>query len=199
MQLGSNHRCSAVKEESGLFEGRAVKIRRALVWVVLVHLSFAPHVFGDVNLGRVTPHSPYDAYLGPVRKTFARFRGSQPTVDEVRAQLRTARRFHYYFDNGNPYVPVEPEITDATRQGDCKGKSLWLAWKMDDRRVRFTIGKVTPSARMSHAWLLWNEGGEWFALDPTNESDLLPLQRIAGHKLFPQYSYSTSAIYVHSQ
>lgn len=123
----------------------------------------------------------------------------EPTVEDVRASLRTARRFRYYFDSANPYVPVDPETTDATHQGDCKAKSLWLAWKMDDRRVRFTIGKATRGAKMSHAWLLWYEGSEWYALDPTMESDVLPMKRLSGRKLFPQYSFTATKTYAHSE
>lgn len=152
----------------------------------------------DASEGSVVSHTPYDPYLEPVRKTFARLRGSQPTIDEVRANLRTARRFHYYFDKSNPYRPIEPEITEATHQGDCKAKSLWLAWKMDDRRIRFAIGKAQPGSQILHAWLLWKDGNKWYALDPTKESDVLSLERIAGRKLLPKYSYSISSKYAHT-
>jgi hypothetical protein len=141
--------------------------------------------------------TPYDRYMGPVRQVFGRFGGASPSVDEVRTQLRTARRFRYYFNAAEPYTPQMPEVTEARREGDCKAKSLWLASKMGDRSVRFVVGKTKPGAKMSHAWLLWSNGGTWLFLDPTMESDVLYAERLVGRKLIPQYSYSASSSYSH--
>lgn len=150
----------------------------------------------EVDIGRPTSSTPYDNYLGTVRQVLSRSGGS-PTVDEVRSQLRTARRFRYYYNPAQPYIPQPPEVTESQRQGDCKAKALWLASKMNDRGVRYVIGKMAPNSRISHAWLLWLNGGVWLHLDPTNETDLLNAERIVGRKLIPQYSYTGGATYSH--
>ena len=69
------------------------------------------------------------------------------------------RRFRYYFNKAEPYIPQAPEVTEARQQGDCKAKSVWLASKMDDRNARYAMGKAKPGDKMSHAWLLWSNGG----------------------------------------
>jgi len=154
-------------------------------------------LLAEVDTGRPTSGTPYDRYLGPVRQVLGRAGGGASTVDEVRSQLRTARRFRYYYNPAEPYIPQSPEVTEARRQGDCKAKAVWLASKMGDRNVRYVIGKMQPSSRISHAWLLWSSGGIWLHLDPTNETDLLDAERIVGRKLIPQYSYGSSSTYSH--
>ena len=118
-------------------------------------------------------------------------------MDEVRSQLRTARRFRYYFNPAQPYTPQTPEVTESRQEGDCKAKSLWLASKMKARGVRYAIGRAKPNADMSHAWLLWSNGGTWICLDPTLESDVLYADRLVGKKLITQYSYTGSGTYTH--
>jgi hypothetical protein len=152
-------------------------------------------LFAQVNLGRPSG-TPYDRYHGGVRQVLARG-GGAPSIDEVRAQLRTARRFRYYFNKAEPYVPQNPEVTEARRQGDCKAKSLWLADKMRDRNTRYVVGKAKPGDRLSHAWLLWSNGGTWLFLDPTLEFDVVSADRVAGRKLIMQYSFSGSGSYAH--
>jgi hypothetical protein len=141
--------------------------------------------------------TPYDRYHGPVRQVLARSGSGAPSIDEVRAQLRTARRFRYYFNKAEPCVPQTPEVTEAKRQGDCKAKSLWLADKMRDRNTRYVVGKAKPGDRLSHAWLLWANGGTWLFLDPTMEFDVVYADRVAGRKLIMQYSYTASSSYAH--
>jgi hypothetical protein len=118
-------------------------------------------------------------------------------MDEVRSQLRTARRLRYYFDPAQPYVPQLPEVTEATKQGDCKAKSLWLIKKMGDRSSRYVIGKASPGSSIWHAWLLWPKEGAWLILDPTTQSDLLNADRITGGKWDAKYSYNGSGAYTH--
>jgi hypothetical protein len=163
----------------------------ALVCVASVPLC------ADVDTGRPTSSTPYDRYMGPVRSVFGQFGGAVPSMDEVRSQLRTARRFRYYFNPAEPYTPQSPEVTESRKQGDCKAKSLWLASKMGDRKVRFVIGKAVPSSKLSHAWLLWSNGGTWYFLDPTMESDVVYAERVTGRKLIPQFSYTGSGTFSH--
>lgn len=152
----------------------------------------------EVDLGHPTSETPFDRYHGPVRQVFSRCGTSAVSVESVRSYLRTARRFRYYFDPGNPYQPQLPEITEAKRQGDCKAKALWLAQKMGDSKARYAVGRAKLHDRIYHAWLIWPKAGTWYALDPTMESDLLFSERIVGRKLFTLYSYNGSGAYRHS-
>jgi len=151
----------------------------------------------EVDTGRPTGGTPYDGYLGPMRQTYSRLGAGSPSISDVRAQLRTAYRFRYYFDNAQPYTPQLPEVTESRQQGDCKAKSLWLASKMGTRSARYTIGKGSLNSRISHAWLLWSNGGTWISLDPTNTAEIIEAERVVGKKLIPQYSYSGGSSYIH--
>ncbi|MEI9894616.1 MAG: hypothetical protein WDN28_12200 [Chthoniobacter sp.] len=73
----------------------------------------------------------------------------------VEKLVREGRSFRYVYNKEQPYVPQPPELTEATKSGDCKAKSLWLASRMNTRRVRFVIGKLSLGAPKSHAWLVW--------------------------------------------
>ena len=154
-------------------------------------------LLAQVDTGRPASGTPYDRYMGPVRQVFARSGSNSPSIDEVRSQLRTAKRFRYYFNAAEPYTPQAPEVTESRQQGDCKAKSLWLANKMGDRKARYVVGKAKPGDKVSHAWLLWSNGGTWLFLDPTLESDVVYADRVTGRKLISNYSYSGSSAYVH--
>ena len=164
---------------------------------LVVLLASSQTLFAEVDTGRPAGGTPYDRYLGPVRTVYARCGSASPSIDEVRSQLRAARRFRYYFNAAEPYTPQAPEITESKQQGDCKAKSLWLANKMLDRKARYVIGRAKPSDKVSHAWLLWSSGGTWLYLDPTLESDVVYADRVTGKKLLVQYSYAGSTSYTH--
>ena len=104
----------------------------------------------EVDTGRPCGGTPYDAYMGPMRQTYARLGDGSPSINDVRSQLRTAYRFRYYFDAAQPYTPQLPEVTESRQQGDCKAKSLWLLSKMDTRDARYVLGKATTGSRISH-------------------------------------------------
>lgn len=150
-----------------------------------------------VDAGRPCGGTPYDAYMGPMRQTYARLGDGSPSVNDVRSQMRTAYRFRYYFDSAQPYTPQTPEVTESRQQGDCKAKSLWLLSKMDARDVRYVVGKAKISSRISHAWLLWPNGGTWIILDPTNTAEIIEAERVVGKKCIPKYSYSGRGTYKH--
>ena len=154
-------------------------------------------LLSEVDTGRPTSGTGYDKYLGPVRAVHAKSGSDSPTIDEVRAQIRTARRFRYFYDKAQPYIPQAPEVTEARQQGDCKAKSVWLANKMLDRNTRYVVGKAKPGDKMSHAWLLWSNGGEWLYLDPTMEYDVVYADKVIGRKLIVQYSWKGSSAFVH--
>jgi hypothetical protein len=151
----------------------------------------------DVDMGRPVGSTSYDQYLGPVRQVFAKFGSTKASISEVRTNLRTARRFRYYFNDAQPYTPQLPAVTEARREGDCKAKSLWLASKVGDRDTRYVIGNIKKGSKIAHAWLLWSSNGTWYALDPTNKSEPLDAERIAGKRLIPRFSYTGSNRYQH--
>jgi len=165
--------------------------------IPMILIATCALVRAEVDTGRSVGGTPYDSYLGPMRQTYSRLGGGSPSINDVRAQLRTAYRFRYYFDPAQPYTPQLPEVTESQQKGDCKAKSLWLASKMGTRSARYVIGKTTTSSRISHAWLLWSNGGEWIILDPTNTAEIIQAERVAGKKLFPKYSYSGGSAYSH--
>ena len=143
----------------------------------------------EVDTGRPCAVMLDDAYMGPMRQTYARLGDGSPSINDVRSQ-RTAHRFRYYFDAAQPYTPQLPEVTESRQQGDCKAKSLWLLSKMDTRGVRYVLGKATTRSRISHVWLLWSNGGTWIILDPTNTAEIVEADRVVGQKCIPKYSYS---------
>ncbi|HEY2713192.1 MAG TPA: hypothetical protein VGI60_11810 [Chthoniobacterales bacterium] len=151
----------------------------------------------EVDTGRPCGGTPYDAYMGPMRQTYARLGGGSPSINDVRSQLRTAYRFRYYFDPAQPYTPQTPEVTESRQQGDCKAKSLWLLSKMGTRDTRYVMGRATNRSRISHVWLLWSNGGTWIILDPTNTAEVIDADRVVGQKLFAKYSYSARSAYKH--
>jgi hypothetical protein len=163
----------------------------------LVVLAIRAGLLGEIDLGHRVDGTPYDHYLWPMRETYARFSGRAPSISDVRAELRTAYRFRYYFDPAEPYTPQLPQVTESRQQGDCKAKSLWLASEMGTRSARYVVGRARMDSRMSHAWLMWSNGGAWLLLDPTNSPDIIEAERVAGRKLFPKYSYVGSSAYYH--
>ncbi len=72
--------------------------------LILTLLVTGVSLRAEVDTGRPCGSTDYDKYLGPVRQTFAKFGGNTASVGEVRANLRTARWFRYYF---NPAQPVQ--------------------------------------------------------------------------------------------
>jgi len=170
---------------------------KPIILLVSLLVTSGYALLAEVDTGQRTSGTPYDRYLGPVRQVLGQSGGDSPTIDEVRAQIRTARRFRYFYNKAEPYTPQAPEVTEARQQGDCKAKSLWLASKMKDRSVRYAMGKAKPGDKLSHAWLLWSNGGEWLFLDPTMEYDVVFADRVTGKKLIVLYSISGSGAYKH--
>jgi hypothetical protein len=151
----------------------------------------------EVDTGVPCDGTPYDAYMGPLRHTYAQMGDGSPSISDVRSQLRTAYRFRYYFDSAQPYTPQTPEVTEARQQGDCKAKSLWLLSKMKERDVRYVLGKARLASTISHVWLLWPNGGTWIILDPTTTADVIDANRVVGQKDIPKYSYDARRTFRH--
>lgn len=109
--------------------------------------------------------------------------------------MRQGFAFKYVFDA--PYLAALPEVTAAKRSGDCKAKSLWLASCMNDRDVRYVIGKARRESKISHAWLMWKKDGKWWILDPTNTPDPIPAESVGPYDYVVFYSYDRNGSYVH--
>lgn len=148
------------------------------------------------DLGKPTSSTPYDRYLGPVRSTMGALGTNRPEMPLVEQYVRTGRSFRYYMKD--PYVPQTPAETEASHAGDCKAKSLWVAYKMDDKTLRFVVGKARAESGMNHAWLLWKNDNGWWILDATKFSTPLDLDRLGPGEFVPLYSYSDKGEFVHA-
>jgi hypothetical protein len=148
------------------------------------------------DLGKPTSSTPYDRYLGPVRTTMGSLGTNHPGMDSVEQYVRTGRGFRYYMKD--PYVPQTPAETEASRAGDCKAKSLRVAYKMDDRTLRFVVGRARAESGMLHAWLLWKDATGWWILDATKFSAPLDLDRLGPQEFVSFYSYSAKGEFVHA-
>src|SRR4051812_28435031 len=97
--------------------------------------AFSLSAAADIDLGSSVSRTPYDGYLGPMWQVLGKLSGGQPDVALVEQLTRQSNGFRYVFKKEQPYVPQTPEETEATKSGDCKAKSLWLASKMNTRKV----------------------------------------------------------------
>ena len=106
---------------------------------------------------------------GPNAAGLRAARRRSPSIDEVRSQLRTARRFRYYFNAAAALHPAgsRGDRVAAARATARRSRSGWPA-KWETRNARYVIGKAKAGRRISHAWLLWSNGGTWIFLDPTD-------------------------------
>ena len=151
----------------------------------------------DVDLGSAASRTPYDSYMAPVKQVLATLKPANPSLDRVNTLMREGLSFPYSFTE--PYVAASPEVTAATKKGDCKAKALWLANEMGDQNVRFVVGKAHRGSKLSHAWLIWQHEGQWFILDPTNTSRAIPADRVSDNDYIPLYSWSKGGTYKHSE
>ena len=161
-------------------------------------LLMSQHASAEIDLGSSVPRTPYDTYLTPVWDVFRKLGGTDPDRATVEQLVREGRGFRYVFKKEQPYVPQLPEQTEATKSGDCKAKSLWLASKMNCRKLRFVIGKARAGDAQSHAWLIWEAPDGWLVLDATNYSRALDPDRISANQLVPTYSYAPGGKYAHA-
>ena len=170
---------------------------KQLFLVLVATLWTGLEAIAQVDTGQPVGSTPYDQYMGPVRQTYGQISGGTPSIGDVRASLRTANRFRYYFDPSQPYTPQMPEVTESRQQGDCKAKSLWLAKKLGDPNSRYAVGMQSANSKLAHAWLLWPQGSTWMILDPTNTTEVIQADRVVGRKLIPRFSYRGGRAYVH--
>jgi hypothetical protein len=174
-------------------------MKAKLIGALLVcgFFSYAP-VQAQLDLGSATSRTPYDQYLGPMWSVFGRLSGGQPGVGLVEQLVRQGKSFRYVFKASEPYAPQSPDVTESTKSGDCKAKSLWLASKMDTKKVRYVIGKAKAGSNLSHAWIIWDGPEGWLVLDATFYSRPLSPQRLSSNEFIPIYSYSPGGRYAHT-
>ena len=148
-----------------------------------------------VDLGVRSGGTPYDRYLGPVRTVLGSLDNKKADMDTVKKLMKQGRSFRYHLDN--PYVPAMPSVTAKEREGDCKDKALWLCDQLGDSSVRFVIGKTSPRAKMSHAWVMWQNEGRWWVLDCTLKSAPIAADTLSPKQYIPLYSYGKGSCYRH--
>ena len=169
-------------------------MKKAII-LILSSLAGIASTFASVDLGSPTRSTPYDPYLSPVKHVLTQLDGKESSLDHVRQLMRVGRGFRYSFTD--PYTAATPEVTAATHAGDCKAKALWLAAQMNDRSVRFVIGKARAASKVSHAWLLWTQdSSHTWILDCTNFSEPILAERAdPTREYIPTYAFSKTGSY----
>ncbi len=169
----------------------------AAVSLCLPGLLPVSHAYA-LDLGSPVGKTPYDQYLGPLWTVMGHLGGNQPDPAVVAKLVSEGRGFRYVFKKDQPYVPQTPEETESTHSGDCKAKALWLASKMDCRKVRFVIGKAKQGDSQSHAWLIWEAPDGWLILDATLYSRPMDPDKTSPSEWVPSYSYAPGGKYAHA-
>jgi hypothetical protein len=149
-----------------------------------------------VDLGTPAGYTPYDRYMSPVRQVLGTLHGQTSDFNRVQNLLRVGRSFRYSFTD--PYLAASPAVTERTRKGDCKAKSLWLVDQLGDANVRYVIGKARATSKISHAWVMWHDGSAWWILDPTNASRPIAAAKVARNEYIPFYSWARNGSYRHA-
>ena len=152
--------------------------------------------FAGTDLGTPAGFTPYDRYMSPVKQVLGTLRGQTTDMKRVQSLLSTGRNFRYAFTD--PYTAALPSVTARTQTGDCKAKSLWLMDQLGDSHVRYVIGKARATSKISHAWVMWNDGSAWWILDPTNASRPIAADSTSRKEYIPLYSWAKNGSYRHS-
>jgi len=159
-------------------------------------LVLATKATAAFDLGTPSSSTPYEPYMQPVKKVLGGLGGQKATMGQVKDYMKTSFSFRYKFTE--PYVAATPEVTSKTKTGDCKAKSLWLVNQMGDKNVRYVIGKARSTSKISHAWVMWNDGGKWWILDPTNTSRPIAAENTGKNEYIPLYSYQPGQAFRHN-
>jgi hypothetical protein len=163
--------------------------------LTLLALAMTKIAAFSVDLGVRSGGTPYDRYLGPVRTVLGSLDKKKADMDTVKKLMKQGRSFRYHLDD--PYVPAMPSVTAKEREGDCKDKALWLCDQLGDSSVRFVIGKTSNRAKISHAWVMWQNEGRWWVLDCTLKSAPIAADTLPANQYIPLYSYSKGTCYRH--
>ena len=149
-----------------------------------------------VDLGATARYTPYDRYIHPVTYVLGTLNGTTSPMAKVASLMRQGRGFRY--SHTEPYVAAMPDVTASRRLGDCKDKALWLCDQLGDKDVRFVIGMMKRSTRTSHAWVMWNDGCDWWVLDCTLNSRPIRADKVANGDYVPLYSWARNSSYSHN-
>lgn len=168
-------------------------MKAALTFLALAALKLT--ALAGVDLGTPAAGSPYERYMAPVRTVMSTLPKSKPTMEQVQKLMKQGRSFRYHMDD--PYRPASPEETARIREGDCKDKALWLCNQLDSS-ARFVIGKTARGARISHAWVMWENEGRWWILDCTLKSAPVAADTMSENRYVPLYSYGKGSCYRHT-
>jgi transglutaminase-like putative cysteine protease len=169
-----------------------MNIKSLFVSILLAKAS----AFAALDLGASASSTPYDPYMRPVKQVLGSLHNSGADMKNVKDLMRTGHGFRYSFTE--PYTAQMPSVTAKVKAGDCKAKSLWLADQLGDRNIRYVIGKATRTSKISHAWLMWNDGARWWVLDPTNRSNPVQAESTSRDEYIPLYSYDSGRSYRHA-
>ena len=149
-----------------------------------------------IDMGTPAGFTPYDRYMSPVKQVLGSLHGQTTDMKRVQSLLSAGRNFRYSFTD--PYTAALPAETARTQTGDCKAKSLWLMDQLGDSNMRYVIGKARATSKISHAWVMWNDGSAWWILDPTNASRPIPAESAPRNEYIPLYSWAKNGSYRHS-
>jgi hypothetical protein len=170
---------------------------KTLLFTALLLSSLLPlHARPALDMGAPTARTPYDPHFGAVQRVLQGGGKAAPEFAKVELWLKQARAFRYDMDE--PYRPQTPAATEQRRAGDCKDKSLWLLEKMGCGKARFVVGKAQRKARINHAWLMWQQDGRWWILDPTVASRPIAADSVKPDAYVPLYSYTRIGKRVHA-
>jgi hypothetical protein len=158
-------------------------------------LAFASSASAALDLGSPSSSTPYEAYMRPVKQVLGSVSSSKADLNKVKELMKVGRGFRYTFTE--PYLAALPSVTAATKSGDCKAKSLWLIDQLGDKNVRYVIGKARATSKISHAWVMWNDGSQWWILDCTNTTKPIPASSVSSSEYIAMYSYDSSRAYTH--
>lgn len=161
---------------------------------VLLLVAALPGAFA-VDLGTPAVGSPYEAYMSPVKSVLRQLPGKSASMGQVREWMKVGKGFRYTFTE--PYVAASPIETARTKSGDCKAKSLWLMSQLGDRNARYVIGKGRRTSKISHAWVMWKDGAQWWILDCTNTSKPIAADSVSKDEYIAYYSYDARSCYRH--
>jgi len=151
---------------------------------------------GGFDYGTPSSSTPYERYMKPVRSVLGALAHQKADMERVKGLMKQGRSFRYHMDD--PYRPALPEVTARIQEGDCKDKALWLCDQLNDSSVRFVIGKTKRDARMSHAWVMWENQGRWWILDCTLKNAPIAADAMPADRYIPLYSYGKSTCFRHS-
>ena len=171
-----------------------LNMKAALLAISLLFLAKLS-ASAEFDLGANAGYTPYDRYIHPVTYVLGTLNGTTSPMNKVASLMREGRGFRY--SHTEPYVAAMPDVTASRRLGDCKDKALWLCDQLGDENVRFVIGMMKRSARVSHAWVMWNDGSDWWVLDCTLNSRPIRADKVADGDYVPLYSWAKNGSYRH--